>query len=139
MTALFLALACGPAEATLPTTTLKVDGHPLVVEVADEPAERERGLMYRKELPEDHGMLFVYPGPRRLRFWMANTPLPLDIAFVSRDGVVVDIRQMKPFDRHTTVSRKPATYAIEVERGWMAAHGVEVGDRVEGLPPPSRE
>lgn len=113
------------------TTRIQVAGHTVTVEIADTPALRERGLMQRDSLPEDHGMLFVYPESRILSFWMVNTKIPLDIAFIDRQGTIVDIQQMEPETDEQHVSSAPAMYALEMEAGWFEEHGVQVGDRVE--------
>ncbi len=135
-------VACGavgddaPAP-TLPTMEIVVDGKALTVEVADTPDLRERGLMERPALRRDHGMLFVYPDERQRSFWMKNTPLLLSIAYVDMDGEIVRIEDMKPYSTTPVPSLRKAMYAIEVTQGWFADKGVEVGDRVEKLPPAS--
>ncbi len=111
--------------------TISVAGIPVRVEVADEAEERQQGLMYRDSLPDGEGMLFVYEEERTLSFWMRNTQIPLDIAFLDRSGRIVDIRQLEPFDEEGVESRRPAMYALEVRRGWFEENGVRVGDRVE--------
>lgn len=112
------------------TTELDVGGVTVTAEIADTPALRERGLMERDSLPENHGMLFVYPEERELSFWMRNTPLALDIAFIDRAGTIVNIETMQPNDDENTVSNRPAMYALEMEAGWFEANGVEPGARV---------
>lgn len=112
------------------TTELDVGGVSVTAEIADTPALRERGLMERDSLPENHGMLFVYPEERDLSFWMRNTPLALDIAFIDRGGTIVNIETMRPNDDANTVSTRPAMYALEMEAGWFEANGVEPGARV---------
>lgn len=109
----------------------------LTVTVADEPSERERGLMGVTHLGVDDGMVFVYPEAAPRYFWMKDTPLPLSIAFVGADGRIVAISDMVPLSTALTPSRKPAMYAIEANQGWFLAHGVRVGDSVAGLPPAS--
>lgn len=111
---------------------LGVGGRRVLVEIADDPAERSRGLMHRESLPEDQGMLFVYPEERdSLGFWMKNTLIPLDIAFVDRELRIVDIQRMEPLDETTRYSAAPAMYALEMNAGWFEKHGVRVGDRIE--------
>ncbi|HSM07579.1 MAG TPA: DUF192 domain-containing protein [Gemmatimonadota bacterium] len=112
------------------TTELDVGGVTVTAEIADTPALRERGLMERDSLPENHGMLFVYPEERDLSFWMRNTPLALDIAFIDRAGTIVNIETMQPNDDENTVSSRPAMYALEMEAGWFEANGVEPGARI---------
>lgn len=111
-------------------TTLRIGDVEARVEVADEPSERERGLMYRDSLPEDTGMLFVYPSQRTLSFWMRNTKIALDIAYVDQRGYIVDIQRMEPQSDELHESAAPAMYAVEMAAGWFEEHGVEVGDRV---------
>ncbi len=101
------------------------------VEVADERAERQTGLMGRTELAPDAGMLFVFGRERDLSFWMRNTLIPLSIAYIAADGRIVDIQDMAPLDETSHPSAEPAKYALEVNQGFFAKRGVEVGDRVE--------
>lgn len=119
------------SPAGLRTTTITVGGHEVTVEVAESDAERKRGLMGRDSLPEDHGMLFVYSRPQTLSFWMRNTSIPLSIAYVARDGRIVDIQRMEPHTQEQHPSREPAMYALEMNRGWFEEHGVTVGDRIQ--------
>jgi uncharacterized membrane protein (UPF0127 family) len=103
------------------------------VEVADNIAEQEKGLMYRKSLGEDRGMLFVYPAERELSYWMKNTYIPLSIAYIDSEGRIVDILDMKPLDDkppHYT-SSEPVQYALEVNKGFFEKEGVKEGDRAE--------
>jgi len=111
--------------------TIRVDGIPVRVEVADRPEKRRQGLMFREALPSDEGMLFVFEREEHLSFWMKNTVIPLSIAFISGDGEIVDIQDMEPLDDRTSHrSARPALYALEMNRGWFERHQVEVGDRV---------
>lgn len=120
-----------PAPGGGPETRIRVAGISVTVEIADDAASRERGLMFRESLPPDHGMLFVYETERVLQFWMRNTRLPLDIGFLDRSGRIVDIQQMEPMLEKTHSSRAPAMYALEMAQGWFEEHGVKVGDQVE--------
>ena len=99
----------------------------VVAEVARTPDERAQGLMYREELAEDAGMLFIFPESSVRGFWMQNTYLPLDIAFMDASFRIVDIQQMEPLttDQHT--ARAPFMYALEMNQGWFEAHGVGIG------------
>lgn len=112
-------------------TTIRVGGTDVTVEIADDPEARGKGLMNRDSLPEDHGMLFVYPEEQILSFWMRNTLIPLDIAFIDRNGFILEIQQMEPHDETSHASSQPAMYALELRQGWFEDHGVESGDRVE--------
>lgn len=100
-------------------------------EVADSQEERERGLMHRRRLEEGRGMLFVFPREEVRSFWMKNTYLPLDIAFLDSTLEVVDVQQMEPETEDFYESAGPAMFALEVPRGWMDAHGVAAGDQAE--------
>jgi len=97
-------------------------------EVARTPDQREQGLMYRQELPDGTGMLFVFDTEEVRSFWMENTYVPLDIAFLDVALRVVDIQQMAPQTTDPHESAGPAMFALEVPQGWFAAHGVKVGD-----------
>lgn len=121
-----------PPEADRPgMIRLTVDTAVLWAEVSDRPETRQVGLMYRRSLPEDQGMLFVFEEPQELDFWMRNTYLPLDIAFVSQSGVILNIEAMEPMDEGPRYrSRGPARFAIEANRGWFARRGIAPGHRV---------
>jgi hypothetical protein len=115
----------------LETATMSVGGIPLTVEVADDPFERSLGLMGREHLPQDRGMLFVYPDEEVRAFWMKNTTIPLSIAFADGRGFIIAIMDMIPDDGAVRYrSPGPAKYALEVNRGWFAKSGVNVGDRI---------
>lgn len=103
----------------------------VTAEVARTDEERGRGLMNRESLGPDAGMLFIFPEQSVRSFWMQNTYIPLDIAFMDREFLVVDIQQMEPMSTTSHTSRAPAMYALEVNQGWFEAHGVRVGDRPE--------
>ncbi len=104
------------------------------VEVADTDALRSRGLMQRSHLPDGEGMLFVFPKPQRLSFWMHNTPLPLSIAYLDARGIIREMYDLKPYDETNVISRShDLVYAIEVPQGWWKRIGAELGDRVEGV------
>ena len=126
------------AQPELPAVTLVIKtsaGEPVGVraEVADERDERQTGLMGRTELAPDAGMLFVFGRERNLSFWMRNTLIPLSIAYIAADGRIVDIQDMEPLDDDPPpyTSAEPAKYALEVNQGFFAERGVEVGGTVE--------
>lgn len=117
--------------------TLTLGDAVVTVEIADEPSERSRGLMYRDTLGADDGMLFVYPDAAERSFWMHNTRIPLSIAYLDAGGRIVHMADMAPLDDTSVPSGAPAVYALEVNAGWFARHGVHVGDVVKGLPAPA--
>ncbi len=130
-----LALAltgCGGSK--LPTHTIDVGPHRVTVEVAQTPDARSRGLMHRDSLGADRGMLFVYPGEKPRSFWMKDTRIPLAIAFADRNGTIKKIKHMKPFDTTSVKSLYPAHFALEMNDGWFAEHGVKAGDTLGSLP-----
>lgn len=93
--------------------------------------QRAKGLMNRSSLCEDCGMLFKFEQPRMAGFWMKNTLIPLDIAFVRADGMITDIKPMKPHNLNTTKSSQSVLYAWEMNKGWFAKNGIQVGDTVK--------
>lgn len=127
-------LLLGCSRAALPTVVLDVAGHEVRAEVADDAAERQRGLMYRDTLGADDGMVFVYAEAQERSFWMKDTRIPLTIAWIAPGGAIVGLNDLTPFDLDPVPSGAPAMYALEMNRGWFAAHGVRTGDVVRGLP-----
>ena len=100
----------------------------VVAEVASSPQEREQGLMFRESVPDGTGMLFVFGDEAIRGFWMDNTSVDLDIAFMDASYRIVDIQQLEAMNTEVQDSRAPFMYALEVRRGWLAEHGIEVGD-----------
>ena len=141
---LFVALlltTCGKAENQKATSAeeqssikpfIKIDGISLQIEIVQDAESRQLGLMYRDELAENLGMLFVFETTRVLSFWMRNTFIPLDIAFIDAAGVIVDIQRMEPLDESKQyISAVPALYALEVNAGWFEKNGVKRGSKVQ--------
>tara|TARA_B100000029_G_scaffold516554_1_gene630831 strand:- start:714 stop:1082 length:369 start_codon:yes stop_codon:yes gene_type:complete len=108
-------------------TSITIDGHTIHVELAKTPAEHTRGLMDRRELPQNHGMLFIYPLSYRASMWMKNTYLPLSVAFINDTRQIVHIADMQP--QTTKIHRSPVAvrYALEVNLGWFKTHNVTPG------------
>lgn len=102
----------------------------VTVEVADTPQQRAQGLMYRRALEPDAGMLFIFPSDSRSGFWMRNTYIPLDIAYISADFTILEIRAGTPLDETVLTPAAPYRYVLEVNRGWFEARGLGVGARV---------
>ncbi len=100
------------------------------VEVAKTPEERSHGLMGRKHLGKDEGMLFIFEAEDCHGFWMKDTLLPLSIAFIGKDGRIVWMTEMKPLTLDSHVPPRPVLYALEMNKGWFSSHGVKVGDIV---------
>ncbi len=137
-----LALALGTlaANAQMPEIPLTVAGHRLTVEVADTDETRMQGLMHRRILPENRGMLFVFREVTHHAMWMMNTYIPLSVAFLDERGLIINIADMQPQTRDTHAAAKPAKYALEVNQGWFEKRGIKPGAGVEGLEraPPAR-
>jgi len=100
------------------------------VEVAKTPEETSHGLMGRKHLGKDEGMLFIFETEDYHGFWMKNTLIPLSIAFIDKDGRIVWITDMKPLTLNSHVPPKPILYALEMNKGWFYSFGIKVGDFV---------
>ena len=146
---LALALACGGGgdsggnddnggngDGSLATATIAlVDGAgkrtELTVELARTAAERGRGLMFREEQAEDRGMLFVFGGETRAGFWMKDTKIPLSIAFIASDGLILETQDMEALSEELHRPALAYYYALEVNQGWFERHGLGAGDRVE--------
>ena len=100
-------------------------------EVARTPEERERGLMYRTELPPGQGMIFVFTDIQTRSFWMKDTLIPLDIAYIDENLRIIDIQAMEPQTTDLHPSAQPAMFALEVPLGWFAEMGIEVGAQAQ--------
>ena len=138
-------LGCGngsdasDGRAPLSVTSILVGLQRVTVEVAATPSARRRGLMHRESLPDDRGMLFIFPEERVLTFWMKDTHIPLSIAFAREDGTIVRIADLEPHSERPVSSRSPARYALEMNRGWFARNGVFEGDAIRRIPRPEAE
>jgi uncharacterized membrane protein (UPF0127 family) len=115
---------------------LRIGDAEIYVEIVSTNAARMQGLMYRHSLPENHGMLFVYPLAEMRRFYMKNTHIPLSLAYIDEFGEIFQIIDLKPLDETPRQSAEPAMYVLEVNKGWFDKHGVDVGDAIEKLPSP---
>ena len=115
-----------PGEAV----DLQLGERTIRVEIASDDLTRKQGLMYRKSMPEHHGMLFVFARVKTLSFYMKNTLIPLSIAFLDDDGKILQIEDMKPKDETSTVSMMRCRYALEMNQGWFQKNGIGVGDSI---------
>lgn len=125
-----LATADEVAQPPLPTVDMLVNDIPITVEIASTAQQRYMGLSFRKSLAPNSGMLFVYPDERPLTFTMRNTLIPLSIAYLSKELVINEIHDMNVGPDQLFPSRKSAQYALEVDQGWFAANGINVGDQL---------
>jgi uncharacterized protein len=135
-----LELPSGIEPVEFATGTLQIHGneqvHTLRIEIAETDEQRERGLMYRTHMPEDAGMLFIYPSEVQGGFWMFNTHIPLSLAYLNRDRVIFQIVQMEPCESEFATmcpaypSRRPYQYGLEVNQGYFEARGIAPGARI---------
>ena len=119
------------AQTNLPRVKLTAGMHIIDAQVATTDDERMTGLMFRKEMPQQEGMLFVFDYPSQQCFWMKNTLLPLSVAFVADDGTIVNIDEMKPQTLDSHCSTKPVRYVLEMNQGWFARRGIKAGTKLE--------
>jgi uncharacterized membrane protein (UPF0127 family) len=129
-----LATAQTGPQPPLPAVRLTAGIHIIQAEVASAPDERATGLMFRKDMAANAGMLFRFEQPAVHCFWMQNTLLPLSIAFLADDGSVVNVADMRPQTTDSHCAEKPVRYALEMNQGWFAKRGIKAGSRLQGEP-----
>ena len=122
------------AQEKFATAQIKVGSHPLKVEVAATDAQRMQGLMHREKLGRNDGMLFIFDEPAYQSMWMKNTLIPLSVAFLDGEGVILNILDMEPHTLTPNMSAGPARYAVETNKGWFEERKLKAGDRVTGIP-----
>jgi len=118
----------------LPRIKLNAGMFLIDTQVAQTPEQREIGLMFRQQMPQGEGMLFVFEVPAEQCFWMKNTVLPLTAAFVAEDGTIVNLADMKPQTTDSHCSKKPVRYVLEMNQGWFAKKGIKAGAKLGGEP-----
>jgi uncharacterized protein len=128
------ALAQTAAQPKLDTVTLSAGMHNIRAEVARTPLQTQTGMMFRQEMAQHEGMLFVFDGLERRCFWMKNTLLPLSIAFIADDGRVVNLADMQPQSVESHCSAEPVRFALEMNQGWFAKRGIKPGIKLKGPP-----
>ena len=127
-------LLAAPAFAQLPSVQLNAGIHLIRAEVAADFTTRMTGLMHRKSMPQNAGMLFIFDDKSIHCMWMKNTLIPLSVAFVDDEGAIVNIADMEPHNEQSHCATKPVRYALEMNRGWFAARGIKPGSRLGGIP-----
>jgi len=132
LAAFCLALAL-PAPAAEREVALNAGLYVIRAEVVDTPETRARGLMHRESMAANHGMLFIFPEPGQHCFWMKNTLIPLTIAFLDDQGVIVNLADMQPRSEDHHCSAGPVRYALEMNQGWFAARNIRPGFRISGV------
>jgi uncharacterized membrane protein (UPF0127 family) len=121
------------ARAGLPVVELSAGMHRIRAELADTFADRMRGLMHREKLAQNSGMLFVFDAPEVQCMWMKNTRIPLSVAFLDETATIINIEDMQPHTENSHCSKRPARYALEMERGWFADRGIKPGAKLRGI------
>jgi uncharacterized protein len=134
--ALTLALVLAvPGAGAQPAQVVRLTAgiHLITAELADNDPMRMRGLMFRRSLTGNHGMLFVFDDKSTQCMWMRNTLVPLSVAFIEDDGHIVNIEDMKPQTEDSHCARSPVRYALEMSQGWFAQRGIKAGAVIGGI------
>ena len=121
-------------QMNLQRVKLSAGMHLIDAQVAVTPEQRQIGLMFRKEMPQSEGMLFVFEQPTKQCFWMKNTLLPLTAAFVADDGTIVNMADMKPQTTEAHCSDQPVRYVLEMNKGWFVKKGIKAASKLGGPP-----
>lgn len=124
----------GVAQRDLPLATLNAGMYLIHAQVAATAEQRAIGLMYRTDLRDNEGMLFIFEKPQMQCFWMKNTYIPLTAAFIADNGTIVNTVDMQPRTTNSHCSTQPVRYVLEVRQGWLAQHGFGPGKRMTGGP-----
>ncbi|MDL9998136.1 DUF192 domain-containing protein [Variovorax sp. J22P240] len=119
-------------QSNLQRTKLSAGMYQIDVQIAQTPEQRQIGLMFRKEMPQAEGMIFVFEQPATQCFWMKNTLLPLTAAFVADDGRIVNLVDMKPMSEDSHCSKEPVRFVLEMNQGWFARKNIKEGSRLGG-------
>lgn len=138
LVAALAALSLSAIAQTPKTVDLSIGMYRIQAELAATQAARELGLMNRKSMPQQAGMLFVFEQPQAYCFWMKNTLLPLSIAFIDETGQIVNLADMQPMNETSHCAAKPIRYALEMNQGWFEAKGIKAGATVKGVLPAAK-
>jgi uncharacterized membrane protein (UPF0127 family) len=133
LAACLAALLPETGQAQLPVVQLAAGVHLIHAEVADNEPSRERGLMFRRSLEQNQGMLFVFEDAAVHCMWMKNTLIPLSVAFLDDRGSITNIERMQPQTEDAHCAARPARYALEMEQGWFAQRGIRAGFKLRGI------
>lgn len=128
-----LMFAAAQALAQMPRIELSAGFYRIEAEVAANQADRMQGLMQRRSMPANQGMLFVFPKAERHCMWMRNTLLPLSVAFLDEQGRILNIEDMKPQTDTSHCAAEAARFALEMNVGWFAGKGLKAGQRINGV------
>lgn len=130
---LLVALFAAAAHAQLPVADLAAGMHLIRAEVADNMSARTTGLMHRKSMAQNAGMVFVFGESAAHCMWMKNTLIPLSVAFIDESGAIINIADMQPHSEQSHCAARPARYALEMNKGWFAQRGIKPGAKLRGL------
>lgn len=133
LSTIFLLQASMQAQAQMPRMELTAGFYRIEAEVAADQANRMQGLMHRKSMPANQGMLFVFARADRHCMWMRNTYLPLSVAFLDEEGRILNIEDMAPQTESNHCAAAPARFALEMNRGWFSSKGLKAGQRIGGV------
>lgn len=120
-------------QASMPQMELTAGFHRIEAEVAANDQNRQVGLMNRRNMPAQHGMLFVFTHEFSHCMWMRNTFIPLSVAFIDGDGTIINIEDMQPQTETNHCARRPARFALEMNQGWFAQRGIKPGMKLSGI------
>ncbi|MCY7306589.1 MAG: DUF192 domain-containing protein [Rhodoferax sp.] len=134
MTATVAASAQGQPQMQLPRLKILAGMHQIDAQVAETSEQHQIGLMFRREMPQHEGMLFVFEQATQQCFWMKNTLLPLTAAFVADDGTIVNLADMQPQSTESHCSTKPVRFVLEMNQGWFGKKNIKAGYRLSGKP-----
>lgn len=126
-------LLAGFAQADMPRMELTVGMYRIEAEVAANQGNRMQGLMNRRAMAPQQGMLFVFTENNRHCMWMRNTLLPLSVAFLDEQGQILNIEDMEPQTENSHCAAKPARFALEMNKGWFAQKGIKPGNKLNGI------
>lgn len=129
----FCALPAMPVDAEQVRMALTAGFHRIEAEVAADEPSRVQGLMHRRQMAANQGMLFVFVDVARHCMWMRNTPLPLSVAFLDGEGRILNVEDMRPYSETSHCAAGAARYALEMNQGWFSRKGIKPGDRIGGV------
>ena len=130
---ILLTLLSSSASAEIPLIHLKVSGYTLSAEVAYKKESRIKGLAYRNFMKKNSGMLFIFPEASIHSMWMVNTYIPLSVAFLDKNGMILNIIDMSPHTRTRNSATSKAKYALEMNLGWFSSRSIKAGEKITGL------
>ncbi|WP_338848256.1 DUF192 domain-containing protein [Massilia sp. W12] len=130
---LCLSLPCS-AQVKFPVTQLNIGMYVIKAELAAAPEERAQGLMYRRKMAHNEGMVFDFGAPAQVCMWMKNTYIPLSVAFIDEERRIINIEDMQPLSEESHCGTRPVRYALEMNQGWFKQKNIKPGAQIDGLP-----